>query len=95
MGMDVYGVNPTSEKGSYFRNNVWWWHPLWEYCQDLHADLCDKVENGHLNDGDGLDADDARELGERLLRDIASGVTQTYEDEYRKAMSELPMKDCP
>jgi hypothetical protein len=22
MGMDVYGINPTSEAGEYFRNNV-------------------------------------------------------------------------
>lgn len=25
MGMDVYGKEPTSETGKYFRNNVWWW----------------------------------------------------------------------
>ena len=24
MGMDVYGINPTSSDGDYFRNNVWW-----------------------------------------------------------------------
>jgi len=95
MGMDVFGTNPTEEKGAYFRNNVWWWHPLWDYCLNLHPDLCEKVENGHSNDGDGLDADDARELGERLLRDIAEGVTQAYEDEYRRHLSELPMRDCP
>jgi hypothetical protein len=28
MGMDVYGKEPKSDKGEYFRNNVWWWRPL-------------------------------------------------------------------
>ena len=94
MGMDVYGKNPTTDKGSYFRNNVWWWHPLWNYCENRHPDLCDKVECGHTNDGDGLDADDARELGERLLADIALGVTEDYEREYREYLASLDRKDC-
>ena len=42
MGMDVYGKNQTSEKGSYFRNNVWWWRPLWNYCEELHGDITHK-----------------------------------------------------
>ena len=28
MGMDVIGSNPTTEKGSYFRANVWSWRPI-------------------------------------------------------------------
>jgi hypothetical protein len=31
MGFDVYGKSARSEKGEYFRNNVWWWRPLAEY----------------------------------------------------------------
>ena len=31
MGMDVSGMNPSSETGEYFRNNVWWWRHLWNY----------------------------------------------------------------
>ena len=57
MGMDVYGKNQESEKGSYFRNNVWWWRPLWNYCEELHGDITRKVDSGYSNDGDGLDAD--------------------------------------
>lgn len=94
MGMDVFGKNPTSEKGSYFRNNVWFWRPLWGYCQELHADLCDKVEYGHSNDGDGLDADDARILGERLLADIANGVTAEYERKHNEYIASFPRTDC-
>jgi len=28
MGMDVSGIKPTSEKGIYFRANVWSWRPI-------------------------------------------------------------------
>ena len=31
MGMDVFGLEPRKEKGEYFRNNVWWWRPLWDF----------------------------------------------------------------
>ena len=38
MGMDVYGIAPTSERGEYFRNNVWWWRPLWDYCCEVDSE---------------------------------------------------------
>lgn len=94
MGMDVVGVNPKSEKGEYFRNNVWWWHPLWTYCENTHSDLTSKVEYGHSNDGDGLDDDDSRELGLRLLMDIERGTTAEYEQEYRNYLASLPLEKC-
>ena len=94
MGMDVYGKNPTSDKGQYFRNNVWWWHPLWEYCQELHGSICGQVQDGHSNAGDGLDADDAKALGEALLHDIATGVTAEYEQDYNARIASLPMGEC-
>jgi hypothetical protein len=40
MGMDVYGKDAVSEKGEYFRNNVWYWRPLWNYCIEVAPDLC-------------------------------------------------------
>ena len=94
MGMDVFGKSPTSKKGEYFRNNVWWWHPLWEYCLTQHGDICAKVTEGHYNSGDGLDADDAKALGAALLADIETGATAKYEAEYNTLLSSLPLHDC-
>jgi hypothetical protein len=94
MGMDVYGKNPTAETGEYFRNNVWWWRPLWDYCLTVHGDLCEKVENGHSNDGDGLDAFDASLLSDRLLNDLATGVTAEYERKRNEYLATLPRHDC-
>ena len=54
MGMDVYGREPENEKGEYFRNNVWWWHPLWMYVEETFPEIAKLVPNAHSNDGDGL-----------------------------------------
>ena len=61
MGMDVSGKNPVSKTGSYFRNNCWWWRPLWRYCCVGGKDLIDKEPEigGGYNDGCGLDANGA------------------------------------
>jgi hypothetical protein len=93
MGMDVYGLNPKNQEGEYFRNNVWWWRPLWNYCLGNHYVAC-KVKDGHSNSGDGLDAKDSLELGLALLNDIANGKVHEYEDSYRKYISELPLEEC-
>ena len=94
MGMDVIGVNPTSEKGEYFRNTVWYWHPLWDYCLNLHEEIAGKVEYGHSNDGDGLNGYDSHTLGERLLADIENGITAEYEQRYNEYLASLPFDDC-
>lgn len=94
MGMDVMGKMPTSEAGEYFRNNVWYWRPLWDYCLDTHPEIAGKVQYGHSNDGDGLDAEDAKALGEALLRDFQSGTVQAAEERFRSEVANLPMVEC-
>jgi hypothetical protein len=92
--MDVYGKNPTDDAGEYFRNNVWWWRPLWEYCVMVSPDIAGEVEHGHSNDGDGLDADGARELAAALRRELESGDTALFELAYRTELAALPRKRC-
>jgi len=94
MGMDVYGDNPSNSKGEYFRNNVWFWHPLWDYCLDCHPDPAAKVEEGHSNSGDGLDAEDSLKLGNLLKKDLLSGKVKSYEDKYKKRIESLPLQEC-
>lgn len=95
MGMDVYGKSPKNEKGEYFRNNVWWWRPLWDYCLDHHPDPAAKVQYGHSNDGDGLDDKDATKLGMALKKDLLSGKVASFEKKYTKEIESLPLEDCP
>lgn len=95
MGMDVFGRAPRSEKGEYFRNNVWYWHPLWQYCQETVPDIAGRVEYGHSNDGDGLGDADAAELARRLQAEIDAGATAGYATARQAALEALPDEPCP
>ncbi|MCG5537335.1 hypothetical protein [Halorhodospira sp. 9622] len=73
MGMDVVGVNPSSERGAYFRRNIWGWHPLWDTVASIAPDVADRVELPHTNDGDGLDAEGSSELAQRIDQALVDG----------------------
>ena len=90
---EEYGkANP----GHYFRNNVWWWRPLWDYCHMAAPDIIDEktYENGHHNSGAGLDADRAKALGNRLMQLIADCSVIKYEATYIQQLDDLPEDDC-
>jgi len=55
MGMDVFGRNPDSKVGEYFRANVWSWHPIHTLCIELCSDILDEqmLESMAFNDGAG------------------------------------------
>ncbi len=94
MGMDVYGRKPTAEVGKYFRNNVWWWRPLAELCQEMAPDVCKACTHWQSNDGDGLDAVGAVALAEVLERRIADGTIAQYVCEYEQHLAALPDEKC-
>lgn len=93
MGMDVYGRGATSEKGEYFRNSVWGWRPLWDYCVELAPELCLDVDGGS-NVGDGMDAEGAEDLAAILYNELASGRTAEYEKKYKAEIASLPRSVC-
>jgi len=70
--------------GVYFRNNCWWWRPLWNYCYTIGDDIISKDvwDSGHCNDGAGLNAKDAKKLGKRLLQSIEDGECLKYQAAY-------------
>jgi hypothetical protein len=94
MGMDVMGVNASSEKGEYFRRNVWGWRPLWDYVEEVHPEIAQLVQYGHSNDGDGLNALNSVRLAEALLLDYTSGKAQEYVEKRNAYLEALPMVDC-
>jgi hypothetical protein len=59
MGMDVFGRNPSAERGQYFRANIWSWSPIYELtvslCKDLldHETICDMAFNNGAGPEDG------------------------------------------
>ena len=92
MGMDVVGKAAVSERGQYFRNNVWWWRPLWDYCQRV-SPVCREV-SGQYNDGDGLDAAGAAQLAKDLFTEINSGRTAEYAAARQIEIDQLPLEPC-
>jgi hypothetical protein len=94
MGMDVIGKNPKNKKGEYFRNNVWWWRPLWQYCEYVAPELTEKVEYAGSNDGDGLDGNDARKLGNALRSELRKGMTAVYISARQEYLDSLPVRPC-
>tara|TARA_R110002051_G_C8700519_1_gene494327 strand:- start:766 stop:1377 length:612 start_codon:yes stop_codon:yes gene_type:complete len=72
--------------GEYFRNNCWWWRPLWDYtCQHAGELLNDKdKEYGHSNDFHAISSKKANYIGIKLLDLVNSGHAKEYEEEYMK-----------
>ena len=96
MGMDISGKNPVSKTGSYFRNNVWWWRPLWNYCHHVAPDLIDGdlFSSGGYNEGAGLNAKSAAKLAIILETKLAEGHTKHWEEEYKLYIESLPDDIC-
>ena len=57
-------VNP----GAYFRNNVWWWRPLWSFvCEHCHDILTQEdMNNGSYNDAHIISRRKAEAIAQRL-----------------------------
>lgn len=94
MGMDVMGSSPSKKCGEYFRANVWWWSPLWGYCEQVAPEICNQVEYAYSNDGDGLDDEDSKALATILLAEYKAGNTKKYEDERNAEHQALPKIKC-
>lgn len=95
MGMDVYGKKPHDKKGEYFRNNIWWWHPLWDYCEQVAPEIALKVTEAHYNSGDGLNAVDARQLAFKLHEELVSGRTKEAETVFKQVIESVEPVPCP
>lgn len=94
MGMDVYGRKPTNKKGKYFRNSIWGWRPLWNYCLAVAPEVAGRVKYGHSNDGDGLGKRDSLKLAKALREELDSGRTAEAEKEHAERLATMPDVKC-
>jgi hypothetical protein len=92
MGMDVHGKRPKSETGAYFRNNVWHWHPLADYCQEPAPQYAGLA--WHTNDGEGLSAQDSVKLADILQAKIDDGSCAKFERDRKEALELMPDEEC-
>jgi|SRR6185369_5736339 len=80
MGMDVYGLNPTTKRGKSLDGSWSWsmWEPLVAYCSHAVPELWGKIQNPFSDSGEGLDAEDSKRLAARLRARIAEGHTSEW-----------------
>ena len=78
-------------KGTYFRNNCWWWRPLWDFCYNVARNSAypslitqELWESGHSNNGAGLNDEDAKLLGAFLLKAIEDGVADDFKKHHEE-----------
>ena len=89
---DLKDKYQTSNPGSYFRNNVWFWRPLWNYvcevCEDFMTD--DEINGGYSNDGFEISEETAIHIAEVLSEKLADGSVDERERKYelRRAKAE-------
>ena len=96
MGFDLYGMNAEAEEGDYYRANVWYWRPLWQYvtvaCDDILTGR--DMEKGEFNDGHKISKTKANRIASRLKKLDKNGSIMKYESEYKTYLRSLPKVDC-
>tara|TARA_Y100000310_G_C20467098_1_gene708181 strand:- start:212 stop:772 length:561 start_codon:yes stop_codon:yes gene_type:complete len=82
--------------GVYFRNNVWWWRPLWDYVCEICEGVMSKedMEAGGSNSGYEIDENTIECMLIKLRIEIALGNHKRYEKEYKKWQKNLPLEEC-
>lgn len=81
-------------EGAYFRNNVWWWTPLWNFICCVCDDILTKedIENGMYNDGHQIDETKAKEIAARIKK-----IDKDLEDHqigHERFISNIPDEEC-
>ena len=82
--------------GVYFRNNVWWWRPLWHFV----TATCDNIltegdmESGSMNDGHKISKTKAVKVANKLHSMIKSGEVKKYEEMHTEYINSLEQVDC-
>ena len=82
--------------GYYFRNNVWYWRPLWQYVCNMCEDIVtlEDAERGNYNDYHLITKTKAVRIAKRLEKSIKNGDLQKWEQEREQTLAELGMVEC-
>lgn len=82
--------------GVYFRNNVWWWHPLWNLIGELCSDILTEkdIKAGGWNDGHLINKSKAVRIGQRLNKLLESGEVEKEIDKYLINRGEYDKDEC-
>mgnify|MGYP003135800413 CR=1 FL=1 len=91
MGFDLVGTKARSEKGKYFRNNVWFWRPLWTYiCSECDDILTVKeAEGGSFNDGVKISKAKAEKIAKRIQKRLNDGSVELHKAGYDATVEQV------
>ena len=91
MGYDLYAVKPSSEKFGYFRSNIWYWRPLWNYVAILSKDILtdDDIEEGNYNNDHIINSELSVTIGNRILESFSNNVFTDFKDKFEKEKEDL------
>ena len=75
MGFDLYSLgNHKTEKGEYFRNNVWYWRPLADFvCEKTGVVSDEDKSHWHHNDGHTVSEQEAKQIAKQLKELVKNG----------------------
>jgi len=81
--------------GTYFRNSVWGWRPLWEYVCDVNHDILtdEDREHGHFNDGHEITEAQCEVICKRLTEALDNGEAEEYKNSYDAYVKSLDKDD--
>ena len=82
--------------GYYFRNNVWYWRPLWQYICNMCEDIVtlEDAQAGNHNDYHLITKTKAVRIAKRLKKSIENGDLETWEQEREKHLESLDNVPC-
>ena len=83
--------------GYYFRNNVWYWRPLWSYiCDYIAPDILsdEDKKGGAYNDCHHINAIKANYIADKIAEKHATGELQKFADWYQISRDNLPKETC-
>ena len=82
--------------GHYFRNNVWYWRPLWEFisnaCNNILSE--DDIESGYSNSGRCISKTKSKKIAARIRALHKKGEILEYKSSYEVFLKELPDEPC-
>ena len=82
--------------GEYFRNNVWWWRPLWSFicctCDDILTE--EEITAGDYNDGREISEEKADIIATRLQLSIDNGEAEEWGKERQAALDAQEDVEC-
>jgi hypothetical protein len=89
MGFDLNGENPTSDKGEYFRNNVWWWKRL--SCFIIDNVKVKKPDKWFFNDGHLVNKKECDKIVKFLEKALANKLE--YKEWIERSEKDFTKKD--